>query len=102
MDLSHEMILNITDAVFEEVAAWQTRPLEELYPVLYLDVIQIKIRENSQVFNPGRLYRGRCGSGRGQARVGDLGPRHRGFGVLGARSRRPGQPGRQGCADRVL
>ena len=85
----------------EEVAVWLTRPVEELYPVLYLDVIRIKIRENSQVFNPGRLYRGRCGSGRGQARVGDLGPRHRGFGVLGARSRRPGQPGRQGCADRV-
>lgn len=50
-DLSHETISNVTDAVLEEVAAWQARPLEEFYPVLYLDAIRIKIRENSQVTN---------------------------------------------------
>ena len=50
-DLSHETISNITDAVSEEVLAWQTRPLEEFYPVIYLDAIRIKIRENSQVLN---------------------------------------------------
>ncbi|HRL81650.1 MAG TPA: transposase, partial [Propioniciclava sp.] len=50
-DLSHETISNVTDAVLEEVAAWQARPLEEFYPVLYLDAIRIKIRENSQVIN---------------------------------------------------
>ena len=50
-DLSHETISNITDAVLEEVAAWQARPLEEFYPVLYLDAIRIKIRENNQVIN---------------------------------------------------
>ncbi|MGJ4050038.1 IS256 family transposase [Corynebacterium macclintockiae] len=50
-DLSHETISNVTDAVLEEIAAWQARPLEEFYPVLYLDAIRIKIRENSQVIN---------------------------------------------------
>jgi len=50
-DLSHETISNITDAVLEEVSAWQSRPLEEFYPVLYLDAIRIKIRENNQVIN---------------------------------------------------
>ena len=50
-DLSHETISNITDAVSEEVLAWQSRPLEEFYPVIYLDAIRIKIRENSQVIN---------------------------------------------------
>ena len=50
-DLSHETISNITDAVSEEVLAWQSRPLEEFYPVVYLDAIRIKIRENSQVIN---------------------------------------------------
>lgn len=50
-DLSHETILNITDAVSEEVMAWQARPLEEFYPVVYLDAIRVRIRENSQVLN---------------------------------------------------
>ena len=50
-DLSHETISNITEAVLEEVAAWQARPLEEFYPVLYLDAIRVKIRENSQVIS---------------------------------------------------
>ena len=50
-DLSHETISNITDAVSEEVLAWQSRPLEEFYPVIYLDAIRIKIRENNQVLN---------------------------------------------------
>ncbi|MDO5067270.1 MAG: IS256 family transposase [Propionibacteriaceae bacterium] len=50
-DLSHETISNITDAVSEEVLVWQSRPLEEFYPVIYLDAIRIKIRENNQVLN---------------------------------------------------
>ena len=55
-DLSHETISNITDAVSEEVLAWQSRPLEEFYPVIYLDAIRIKIRENSQVLNLSLIH----------------------------------------------
>ena len=36
-EVSHETISKITDAVLDEVKAWQTRPLEECYPVVYLD-----------------------------------------------------------------
>src|SRR5690242_4259226 len=39
VELSHDTISTITDAVLEEVKAWQTRPLEELYPILYLDAL---------------------------------------------------------------
>jgi putative transposase len=50
-ELSHETISNITDAVAEEVLAWQTRPLEPIYPILYLDALVVKVRDNHQVRN---------------------------------------------------
>jgi putative transposase len=50
-ELSHETISKITDAVLEEVAQWQKRPLEELYPIVYLDALVIKIRDGHQVKN---------------------------------------------------
>ncbi|ANW64800.1 IS256 family transposase [Mycolicibacterium austroafricanum] len=50
-ELSHETISKITDAVLDEVAQWQKRPLEELYPIVYLDALVIKIREGHQVKN---------------------------------------------------
>jgi putative transposase len=50
-DLSHETISNITDAVAEEVLAWQTRPLDAVYPVVFLDALVVKVRENNAVRN---------------------------------------------------
>lgn len=50
-DLSHETISKITDQVADEVLAWQTRPLESLYPVIYLDAIIVKIRDGGHVRN---------------------------------------------------
>jgi len=50
-DLSHETIANITDAVLDEVAAWQTRPLEEVYPIVYLDALVVKVKDNHQFCN---------------------------------------------------
>ncbi len=50
-ELSHETISNITDAVLEEVKAWQTRPLEEIYPIIYLDALVVKVRDGHQVKN---------------------------------------------------
>jgi putative transposase len=38
-EVSHETISNITDAVLGEVKAWQSRPLEEIYPIIYLDAL---------------------------------------------------------------
>jgi len=48
-ELSHDTISKITDAVLEGVKAWQSRPLEEVYPILYLDAIMLKIRDGHQV-----------------------------------------------------
>jgi putative transposase len=50
-ELSHETISNITDAVLDEVKAWQSRPLEELYPIVYLDALVVKVRDGHQVKN---------------------------------------------------
>jgi len=49
--LSHETISNITDAVAEEVKAWQSRPLEPIYPIMYLDALVVKVKESNQVRN---------------------------------------------------
>lgn len=50
-DLSHETISNVTEAVAEEVASWQSRPLEAFYPVVYLDALVVKIRDGAHVSN---------------------------------------------------
>jgi putative transposase len=50
-ELSHDTISRITDAVLDEVTAWQSRPLEELYPIMYLDALIVKVRDGHQVRN---------------------------------------------------
>lgn len=50
-EISRETISKITDAVLDEVWQWQKRPLEELYPIVYLDALVIKIRDGHQVKN---------------------------------------------------
>ena len=50
-ELSHETISNITDAVCEEILTWQARPLDALYPVVYLDAIVVKVRDGAHVRN---------------------------------------------------
>jgi len=50
-ELSPETISKITDAVLEEVKAWQSRPLDEIYPIMYLDALVVKVREGHQVRN---------------------------------------------------
>jgi transposase-like protein len=50
-ELSHETISKIVDVVADEVLAWQQRPLEALYPVMYLDAIVVKVRDGGHVRN---------------------------------------------------
>ena len=50
-ELSHETISKVVDAVADEVLAWQHRPLDALYPVVYLDAIIIKVRDGGHVRN---------------------------------------------------
>ena len=46
-EVSTSLISSVTDAVSDEVKAWQARPLEALYPIVYLDCIHVKVREGS-------------------------------------------------------
>ncbi len=82
-ELSHETISNITDAVAGEVKAWQARPLDPVYPIVYLDALVVKVRDGHHGAEQGRPHRRRRRHRRRQARAGDLGPSHRGGEVLG-------------------
>jgi len=50
-ELSHETISNITDQIADEVLIWQARPLDAMYPVIYLDAIVVKVRDGAHVTN---------------------------------------------------
>jgi putative transposase len=50
-DVSPDLISKITDAVVEDAKAWQTRPLEALYAIVYLDCLVVKIRDGAAVRN---------------------------------------------------
>ena len=109
--LSHETVSRITDQVLEEVRAWQSRPLDPVYAVAFLDAIMVKVRDNArraeQARLPGRRHRRR----RGEARAGHLAGQDR-AGHADRRARAPGsgarvmtdltQPGRAGHPDRLL
>lgn len=49
VEVSPALISEITDAVLEEVRAWQARPLEAFYPILYLDALHLKLRSQGHV-----------------------------------------------------
>ncbi|AUX73939.1 IS256 family transposase [Erwinia pyrifoliae] len=50
-DVSPTLISKVTDAVKEQVAEWQNRPLDALYPIVYLDCIVVKVRHDGSVIN---------------------------------------------------
>jgi transposase-like protein len=50
-EVSPEFISSVTDAVMSEVAVWQARPLEPMYPVVFFDALRVKIREDAVVRN---------------------------------------------------
>ena len=51
MQVSPEFISSVTDAVMAEVGAWQARPLEPMYPVVFFNALRVKIREDAVVRN---------------------------------------------------
>ena len=51
VDVSPDLISVVTDAVLEEVAAWQARPLEPAYPLVFFDALRIQIRDEGLVRN---------------------------------------------------
>jgi putative transposase len=50
-DVSPTLISNVTDAVMDEVKAWQSRPLEPVYPIVFFDALVVKVRDNQKVVN---------------------------------------------------
>ncbi|QPB04450.1 IS256 family transposase [Yersinia pestis] len=50
-DVSPTLISKVTDAVKEQVAEWQNRQLDALYPIVYMDCIVVKVRQNGSVIN---------------------------------------------------
>ena len=50
-EVSAEFISSVTEAVMQEVTAWQARPLEPLYPVVFFDALRVKIKEDAVVRN---------------------------------------------------
>ena len=51
VEVSPSLISEVTDAVVEEVQEWQNRPLERIYPILYLDALFVKMRHEGRVEN---------------------------------------------------
>jgi len=49
VDVSPDLISRVTDEVMSEVSAWQSRPLESMYPVVFFDALRVKIREDGVV-----------------------------------------------------
>jgi putative transposase len=47
--ISHETVANITDSVNELVKAWRSRPLDEVYPIVYIDAIRVRVRDGGAV-----------------------------------------------------
>jgi putative transposase len=51
VEVSATLISEVTDAVLDEVKAWQSRPLDAVYPLVWMDAIVVKVRENGRVIN---------------------------------------------------
>jgi putative transposase len=51
IDVSPDLISAVTDAVLEEVATWQSRPLEAAYPLVFFDALRVKVRDEGLVRN---------------------------------------------------
>src|SRR5436190_13953562 len=51
IDVSPDLISVVTDAVLDEVAIWQARPLEPVYPLVFFDALRVKIRDEGHVRN---------------------------------------------------
>jgi putative transposase len=51
VEVSPDLISTVTDAVIEEVGEWQSRPIERLYPIVYLDGLVVKVKDQGHIMN---------------------------------------------------
>ena len=98
IEVSPDLISAVTDAVLEEVAAWQVRPLEPVYPLVFFDALRIKVRDEGVVPEQGRPHRARGARRRGQGDPRPVAGAERGRQVLVAGHERAQEPRRRGRA----
>lgn len=55
INVSPDLISAVTDAVLDEAAEWQSRPLDETYPIVFFDALRVKIRDEGLVRNKAVL-----------------------------------------------
>ena len=98
--VSKETVTRITDGVLETMVEWQNRPLDAVYPVVFIDAIHVKIREGQVANRPIYVAIGVTVDGERDI-LGSVGRRRRrGRQVLGARADRDQEPGHQGRVHR--
>ena len=51
VEVSPDLISTVTDSVIDEVRTWQSRPLDAVYPILYLDALQVNVKDQGRVSN---------------------------------------------------
>ena len=51
VEVGHDLISRVTDAVLDDVREWQSRPLEDVYPIVFLDALIVKVRDGGAVRN---------------------------------------------------
>jgi putative transposase len=98
-EVSPEFISSVTDAVMAEVTAWQSRPLEPMYPVIFFDALRVKIREDAVVRNKA-IYLALGVLPEGTRDPGHLDREHRGRQVLAEGLQRSEDARRAGHSDR--
>ncbi len=49
VEISPTLVSQVTEAVTEEVLLWQNRPLDDIYPIIYLDAVRVKVKHNGQI-----------------------------------------------------
>ena len=54
-DISAELVSRVTDGVVDELKDWQSRPLDRVYPIVYIDALVVKVPTNSDRGRQARL-----------------------------------------------
>jgi hypothetical protein len=98
IEASPDLVSAVTDAVLEEIAEWQNRPLEALYALVFFDALLVKVRDEGTA-RKGRLPGSGRAAGRRQGDPGAVDRAERGCQVLAAGDERAQDPWRRGCAD---
>lgn len=101
-ELSHETVSSVTDAVADAVLEWQERPLDEFYPVMYLDAIRVKVRDGGGVVSKAAHIAIGVDMDGLKHVLGIWVQDSEGSSFRGERVRADGQQGRHGRAGRVL